>query len=213
MSKCSKSYNPNANFERLKEIDILLNCVMGIANLEATHMNAPNSLGDVFQKAKSRLLYLIPGEGPTIKMQSKEKSDAPETLAVYSNKLLEQLACINDVTRSIEDSIKLIPPALWGTFKAGEITKRDINVAVVGDLLVLRVDSDILKESGYTTVSKKDPMMLNAAFRLIASLDAREAEAKKSKPKVKPGGTLKAKVKTVSSVETVKPKSKKKGKA
>jgi hypothetical protein len=130
MSKCSKSCNPNANFERLKEIDILLNCVMGIVNLEITHMNAPNSLGDVFQKAKSRLMYLIPGEAPSIVLRSDSKE---------CKNMLRRLMTTNQISP--------------------------------------------------------------------------ETALKHSQKKSKPGGTLKAKVKTVSSVETVKAKAKKKGKA
>ena len=142
MSKCSKSCNPNANFERLKEIDILLNCVMGIANLEATHMSAPNSLGDVFQKAKSRLLYLIPGEAPSIVLRSDSKE------------------CKNMLRR-------------------------------------LMTTNQISPETALEHSQKKK----------------KKKKKKKSKPVIKPGGTLKAKVKTVSSVETVKAKAKKKGKA
>lgn len=209
MSKCSKSCNPNANFERLKEIDILLNCVMGIANLEATHMNAPNSLGDVFQKAKSRLLYLIPGEPPSIVL----RSDSKECKNMLKEDTTPQGVCVNCGSHSIDDAISRIPCAQWGTFEAGKLIPRDVDVAVAGDLLVFRVKSDALKESGYTVARRDDPTYMEAPLQLLKALEAREAAAKKSKPVIKPGGTLKAKVKTVSSVEIVKAKAKKKGKA
>jgi hypothetical protein len=194
MSKCSKSCNPNANFERLKEIDALFSIVMGIANLEITHMNAPNSLGDVFQKAKSRLLYLIPGEGPVVV----GTRGAPE---------------VKEGDPIIRRA-RTLPASAWRTVKAGDGLSRDIDVAVVGDFRVFRVASEKLKEAGYTFTSLNDPNFLAAPRQLIAALQAREAELGKKvlKKKATPGGTLKAKVKTVSSVETVKSKSKSKAK-
>jgi hypothetical protein len=189
MSKCSKSCNPNANFERLKEIDILLNCVMGIANLEATRLNGPNCIDDLFQKVKSRLMYLIPGEGPCILPRS-------------------------DVTPPVKGSSHgiIIDGLYWKVIRHG-------------DTIVARADVDAMKSTAVVQFSSKQDVAetlaratrdIHGALHEMAHDKAHamaDAAAKKSKSKVKPGGTLKAKVKTVSSVETVKAKAKKKGKA
>jgi hypothetical protein len=183
MSKCSKSCNPNANFERLKEIDILLNCVMGIANLEAARLNGPNCIADLFQKAKSRLMYLIPGEAPRV--VSREVATYPE--GVVRNLVINGLH--------------------W------KVVRHE-------DTIVARADVDAMKSTAVVQFSSKQDVVqtLSKASEdvqkvMAAHTSKKPGAAKKSKPVIKPGGTLKAKVKTVSSVETVKAKAKKKGKA
>lgn len=67
----SESANPSlasqAHYERLKEIDVMLNVVIQITQTITNNPhNAPKGMGELYSKAHARLLYLIPGEGPRI---------------------------------------------------------------------------------------------------------------------------------------------------
>jgi hypothetical protein len=183
MSKCSKSCNPSSNFERLKEIYILSNCVIGIANLTATRMSGPNSVDDLFHKAKSRLMHLIPGE--PLSIVSREVATDPE-----------------GAVRNI-----VINGLRW-------------KVVRHGDTVVAHADVDAMKSTAVVQFSSKQDVVktLSRATEdvqkvMAAHTSKKPGATKKSKPVINPGGTLKPKVKTVSSVETVKAKAKKKGKA
>jgi hypothetical protein len=190
----------------LSEISVLAGLVTQISHMCSADANAARALSSLFKRAKWRLLSLIPDGAEMLRIPDLTGKPLQEDTT-------PQGVCVNCGSHSIDDAISRIPCAQWGTFEAGKLIPRDVDVAVAGDLLVFRVKSDALKESGYTVARRDDPTYMGAPLQLLRALEAREAAAKKSKPVIKPGGTLKAKVKTVSSVETVKAKAKKKGKA